>query len=54
MTFDYAIFTGDAPAHDIWQQTRESNFAHTEKVITLFKQYFPGTPLYYSLGNHDG
>lgn len=51
---DYAIFSGDAPAHDVWAQTAEANFAHTQAVIDLYRTYFPGTPLYYSLGNHEG
>ena len=25
---DYVIYTGDAPAHDVWLQTKEKNLEH--------------------------
>ncbi|XP_059080970.1 sphingomyelin phosphodiesterase-like [Tigriopus californicus] len=50
----YTIYTGDSPPHDVWQQSKESNFEHSKRVLELYKQYLPNVPLYLSLGNHEG
>ena len=52
--FIYAVFSGDAPAHDVWAQSKENNFDHTRAVINAFQKYFPDLPLYVSIGNHEG
>lgn len=50
---DFAFFTGDSPPHDIWQQSKESNFAHTQALVEKWKQYLPNVPLYVCMGNHE-
>ena len=50
----FAYYLGDSPAHDVWAQTRGSNYEHNKAVIELFKQYFPGVHLFYTFGNHEG
>ena len=50
---DYIMYTGDAPPHNIWNQTREWNMNITRHVIERIKVYFPNTTLLYSVGNHE-
>ena len=52
--FTFAIYPGDSPPHNIWEQTPDTNLAHDEYVINAFRKYFPDKPLYISLGNHEG
>ena len=48
------MFTGDAPAHDIWMQTRDNNFRHSEVLLTTIEKNLPDVPFYMTLGNHEG
>jgi len=50
---DYIIMTGDYPAHDVWIQSRQNNLAHTKTVVDTVNEYFSGTPIYPSMGNHE-
>ncbi|XP_014677717.1 PREDICTED: sphingomyelin phosphodiesterase-like [Priapulus caudatus] len=52
--FDYIMWTGDLPPHDVWMQTRESQLAIIRNVTELMLQYFPGKPIFPALGNHEG
>ncbi|XP_057370154.1 sphingomyelin phosphodiesterase-like [Daphnia carinata] len=49
----YIIWTGDLVPHDIWSTTREENMLIHESLLNLIKKYFPDTPIYPTLGNHD-
>jgi sphingomyelin phosphodiesterase len=51
--FDYILWTGDLPSHELWTQTRGSQLAMLEYLTNLFLKYFPNTPVYPSLGNHE-
>merc|ERR1712223_301020 len=51
---DYIIYTGDAPAHDVWLQTKEKNLEHQLFVLDTFAALLPEVPLYLTLGNHEG
>ena len=50
---DYIIWTGDLPAHDIWNQTREENLDIIKKTVLQMLQKFPGVPIFPALGNHE-
>eukprot|EP00095_Tigriopus_kingsejongensis_P001409 maker-scaffold229_size244821-snap-gene-1.14 protein:Tk01409 transcript:maker-scaffold229_size244821-snap-gene-1.14-mRNA-1 annotation:"hypothetical protein TcasGA2_TC005858" len=50
----YAIYTGDSPPHDVWQQSMESNSEHSKRVFEVYEAFLPDVPLYFSLGNHEG
>ncbi|KAF0288119.1 Sphingomyelin phosphodiesterase [Amphibalanus amphitrite] len=49
---DIIYLTGDLPAHDIWNQTREGNEAAIRTSLTKLQARFPNTPVYSSIGNH--
>ena len=51
--FDYIVYTGDIPPHDIWNQSREYQLELFDKVNDRLKDFFPTTPIYSSLGNHE-
>ncbi|CAG7786610.1 unnamed protein product [Allacma fusca] len=51
---DYIIWTGDIPAHDVWNQTKSANLEIIKDTVDLFMQYFPETPIFPALGNHEG
>jgi len=50
---DYIIMTGDYPAHDVWIQSRQNNLMHTKTVVDTVNEFFSGTPIYPSMGNHE-
>ncbi|XP_035828045.1 sphingomyelin phosphodiesterase, partial [Aplysia californica] len=51
--FDYVIFTGDIPAHDVWNQSRTDQLEHIYTLDHLLSTYLPDKPVYYCLGNHE-
>ena len=51
--FDYIIWTGDLPAHDVWNQSRSEQLFLLNNLTTLLLKYFPNTPIYPALGNHE-
>lgn len=51
---DYIIWTGDIPAHDVWNQTQETNLKIIQETVDMFAQYFPHVPIFPALGNHEG
>ncbi len=50
----HVIFTGDAPAHDLWLQTHETNIASELKVseLVLNASIEAGSKFWPTLGNH--
>lgn len=50
---DYAIFTGDVPAHNIWNQSREDILGAITAVSDLLSKYLPNIKIYPALGNHE-
>lgn len=50
---DYIMWTGDSVPHDLWKITRRGNRAVLSQVADMIHQYFPGTPVYGSIGNHE-
>ncbi|XP_037078854.1 sphingomyelin phosphodiesterase-like [Pollicipes pollicipes] len=52
-TLDYIIWTGDLPPHDVWNQTREENLSIIRQSHQLLVKYFPRTPIFPALGNHE-
>lgn len=51
--YDYILWTGDLPAHDDWAQNRSSQVYLLKNLTALFLKYFPNTPIYPALGNHE-
>ncbi|KAI9559024.1 hypothetical protein GHT06_015813 [Daphnia sinensis] len=49
----YIIWTGDLTPHDVWSTAKEENIYIIDRLMTLMTQYFPGVPVYPTLGNHE-
>lgn len=50
--FDWILVTGDLPAHDVYNQTKEDNAYVIGLINDLLWKYFPTTPVLQALGNH--
>ncbi|CAI5455291.1 unnamed protein product [Caenorhabditis angaria] len=51
---DYIIITGDFEAHDSWDYTEDLTKENMNNMTNVFLNYFPGIPVYVSIGNHEG
>jgi len=51
--YDYIIWTGDLPAHNDWNQSRSGQTFLLTNLTSLLLKYFPNTPVYPALGNHE-
>ena len=47
------FWTGDIPAHDVWDQPREKQLHHIHLTADLVSEYLPNTLVLPSLGNHE-
>ena len=52
--FDWIYLTGDLPAHNVWNQTREDQLYILEVITHLLKMYLPDKVVYPALGKHEG
>lgn len=50
---DYVIWTGDVPAHDVWNQTRNGQLKIIRTVASLLDRHLGHIPLLPALGNHE-
>nr|API81380.1 venom toxin [Hemiscorpius lepturus] len=50
---DYVLWTGDIPAHDIWNQSRSDQVFFLRYISKLMSRYFKGIPIFPALGNHE-
>ena len=53
LQFDYVIFTGDIPAHNVWNQTRSEQLSAMDVLTKYLKTYLPDKIVYNTLGNHE-
>ncbi len=44
---------GDLAPHNVWSTNKEENNYVIERLMNLIQQYFPKTPVYATLGNHE-
>ncbi|KAG8137198.1 putative Sphingomyelin phosphodiesterase-like protein [Naja naja] len=51
--FDAAYWTGDIPAHNIWQQTRQDQLHALTTITSLIRKYLGPLPVYPAVGNHE-
>ncbi|KAK6192488.1 hypothetical protein SNE40_003944 [Patella caerulea] len=51
--FDMIYFTGDIPAHNIWNQTRVDQLARIRVFQSALERYLPDKPVYFAAGNHE-
>ena len=47
------FYTGDIVSHYLWKANVATNVKVLDEVAALIKKYFPNTPVYSSIGNHD-
>jgi len=47
------VWTGDNTAHDIWNQTMETQTDSTQVITDILQQYFPNSDVYPMFGNHE-
>jgi sphingomyelin phosphodiesterase len=50
---DLILWTGDAPAHDIWNQSVSRNRNASLAIAALMKHYYPMSRLVLTIGNHE-
>jgi sphingomyelin phosphodiesterase len=50
---DLILWTGDAPCHDIWNQSLSRNQNASRAIAAWVNQYFPGIPVVVAIGNHE-
>lgn len=50
---DYVLWTGDVPAHDVWNQTRDGQLKLIRTVSLLLERHLGHLPLFPALGNHE-
>ena len=53
LQFDYVIFTGDIPPHNVWNQTRSDQTSAMNVLTKYLKTYLPDKIVYNTLGNHE-
>lgn len=51
--FDMVYWTGDIPAHNIWQQSRQDQLRALTTVTDLVKKFLGPVPVYPAVGNHE-
>lgn len=51
--FDYLYWTGDLPAHNIWNQSRSDQLRILNTIVQLILKYFPGKMVFPAVGNHE-
>lgn len=49
----YIIWTGDVVPHDNWSTDKKESLMISKRLLDLMKEYFPDTPIFATLGNHD-
>jgi sphingomyelin phosphodiesterase len=52
-SLDFILWTGDNPPHDIWQESRAGQLARTAALTQILHTYFPNTPIFPAIGNHE-
>ncbi|XP_004590037.2 sphingomyelin phosphodiesterase [Ochotona princeps] len=51
--FEMVYWTGDIPAHDVWQQSRQDQLRALNTVTALVKKFLGPVPVYPAVGNHE-
>ncbi|KAI6204931.1 Sphingomyelin phosphodiesterase [Aphelenchoides besseyi] len=51
---DYIMLTGDYMSHNDWSYSRESHMYVISNLSMLLNNYFPDTPIFWGIGNHEG
>ncbi|KAM9320676.1 sphingomyelin phosphodiesterase [Gastrophryne carolinensis] len=52
-TYSRVYWTGDIPAHNIWEQTRHAQLDALRTITSLIRKYLGPVPVYPAVGNHE-
>ncbi|KHN76208.1 Sphingomyelin phosphodiesterase 1 [Toxocara canis] len=52
--FDYIMLSGDYMSHLDWAYTKQDHLDVIVNLTRLLDRYFPGVPVFWTLGNHEG
>lgn len=52
--FDWVYWTGDLPAHNVWNNSRESVLDILDNITQLLTTYLENKTVFPSFGNHEG
>ncbi|XP_037777507.1 sphingomyelin phosphodiesterase-like [Penaeus monodon] len=50
---DLILWTGDLIPHNVWNTSREGNLDIIRQTVQMVKEYFPDTPVFPAIGNHE-
>lgn len=51
---DYIILSGDYMSHKDWSYSKKDHLKIISNLTNLINKYFPGTPVFWGIGNHEG
>uniref|UniRef100_A0A914CC62 Sphingomyelin phosphodiesterase n=1 Tax=Acrobeloides nanus TaxID=290746 RepID=A0A914CC62_9BILA len=51
---DYIIITGDMASHAVWDYSKDTHTDNINNITATLLQYFPKTPVFQAIGNHEG
>ncbi|XP_030055726.1 sphingomyelin phosphodiesterase [Microcaecilia unicolor] len=51
--FHYVYWTGDIPAHNVWEQSRTDQLLELNNITSLIRKYLGQIPIYPAVGNHE-
>ncbi|CAD6200211.1 unnamed protein product [Caenorhabditis auriculariae] len=51
---DYVMVSGDVVSHAVWAYTNDAHAAMVRNISDTIRSYFPTTPVYFAVGNHEG
>ncbi|XP_019384102.1 PREDICTED: sphingomyelin phosphodiesterase, partial [Crocodylus porosus] len=51
--FELAYWTGDIPAHNVWQQSRADQLRALRTITALLRKHLGTLPVYPAVGNHE-
>lgn len=51
--FEMVYWTGDIPAHDVWQQSRQDQLRALTTITDLVRKFLGPVPVYPAVGNHE-
>ncbi|CAB3409702.1 unnamed protein product [Caenorhabditis bovis] len=51
---DYVMVSGDLVSHTVWAYTPETHSFMVRNLSSTIRAYFPNTPVYFAVGNHEG
>lgn len=50
---DLIVYTGDSPAHTVWDETQSGQLNVSRYIAETIYKYMPGVPGFPAIGNHD-